>query len=62
MEEMAERLRAAARVIPADRLWANPDCGLKTRSWPEVDPSLRHLVAAARQGAGELEPVSASVR
>ena len=62
VEEMAQRLRAAARVIPAERLWANPDCGLKTRTWPEVDPSLRHLVEAARQVAGELEPASASVR
>ena len=62
VEEMAERLRAAARVIPVERLWANPDCGLKTRTWPEVDPSLRHMVAAARQVAGELEPASAGVR
>ena len=62
VEEMAERLRAAARVIPADRLWANPDCGLKTRTWQEVDPALRQLVAAARQVAAELEPASASVR
>jgi 5-methyltetrahydropteroyltriglutamate--homocysteine methyltransferase len=53
-DEMAERLRAAALVIPPERLWANPDCGLKTRRWSEVEPSLRHLVAAARQVAAEL--------
>ncbi|EQD47081.1 5-methyltetrahydropteroyltriglutamate--homocysteine S-methyltransferase, partial [mine drainage metagenome] len=41
--EMAERLRAAAKVIPLERLWANPDCGLKTRGWAEVEPSLRNL-------------------
>jgi len=57
--EMADRLRAAARAIPLDRLWANPDCGLKTRGWAEVEPSLRNLVGAAREVATELEPVSA---
>ncbi len=58
VEEMAARLRRAASVIPADRLWANPDCGLKTRSWAEVEPSLRNLVGAARQVAAELAAVS----
>ena len=48
--EMVERLqRAAAAGLPIERLWVNPDCGLKTRSWQEVEPALRHLVAAARQ-------------
>ncbi len=46
-EEMLELLRKAAAVIPLENLWANPDCGLKTRDWPEVTESLRHLVAAA---------------
>ena len=36
-------------VIPAERLWINPDCGLKTRNWEEVIPSLHHMVDAARQ-------------
>ncbi|MHB8330673.1 MAG: 5-methyltetrahydropteroyltriglutamate--homocysteine S-methyltransferase [Candidatus Dormibacteria bacterium] len=58
--EMAERLRAAAKVIPLERLWANPDCGLKTRGWAEVEPSLRNLVGAARQVASELQPILAS--
>ncbi len=58
--EMAARLRAAARVLPPDRLWANPDCGLKTRRWEEVEPSLRHLVEAAREVARELEPIGSS--
>jgi 5-methyltetrahydropteroyltriglutamate--homocysteine methyltransferase len=40
-------LMAAARVVPRERLWVNPDCGLKTRGWAEVDPALRNLVAAA---------------
>ncbi len=52
--EMADRLRAAARVIAPERLWANPDCGLKTRRWSEVEPALRNLVAAAREVSGEL--------
>ncbi|MGA7172096.1 MAG: 5-methyltetrahydropteroyltriglutamate--homocysteine S-methyltransferase [Candidatus Dormiibacterota bacterium] len=58
VEEMAVRLRKAVTVIPADRLWANPDCGLKTRGWAEVEPSLRNLVEAARQVAAELAAVS----
>ena len=47
-EEIAGLLRKAAEYIPRDRFWANPDCGLKTRDWPEVLPSLRHMVAAAK--------------
>jgi 5-methyltetrahydropteroyltriglutamate--homocysteine methyltransferase len=42
-------MRAAASVIPQERLWVNPDCGLKTRRWEEVKPALQNLVAAARQ-------------
>jgi 5-methyltetrahydropteroyltriglutamate--homocysteine methyltransferase len=34
--------------VPAQRLWVNPDCGLKTRQWPEVIPALRNMVAAAK--------------
>jgi 5-methyltetrahydropteroyltriglutamate--homocysteine methyltransferase len=48
VEEMVERMQKAAQVLPADRLWVNPDCGLKTRAWPETEASLRNLVAAAR--------------
>jgi 5-methyltetrahydropteroyltriglutamate--homocysteine methyltransferase len=40
---------ARAAGLPADRLWVNPDCGLKTRAWPEVAPALRNLVVAAQQ-------------
>ena len=46
--EMTDLLRKAAGVIPADRLWVNPDCGLKTRGWPETEESLRNLIAAAQ--------------
>ncbi len=45
--EMTKLLRKAADVIPAERLWVNPDCGLKTRSWLETEANLRNLVAAA---------------
>jgi 5-methyltetrahydropteroyltriglutamate--homocysteine methyltransferase len=38
----------AAQRIPAQRLWVNPDCGLKTRTWAEVIPALQNMVAAAR--------------
>lgn len=47
--EMAESLRAALRAVPAERLWVNPDCGLKTRNVDEVTASLRNLVAAAQE-------------
>ncbi len=46
--EMVQRLQAAVRVTRQDRLWVNPDCGLKTRSWEEVVPALRNLVVAAK--------------
>jgi 5-methyltetrahydropteroyltriglutamate--homocysteine methyltransferase len=41
-------MKKAAERIPADRLWVNPDCGLKTRQWKEVIPALTHMVAAAK--------------
>jgi 5-methyltetrahydropteroyltriglutamate--homocysteine methyltransferase len=53
-EEMAELLQAAAEVLDRDQLWVNPDCGLKTRAWGEVEPSLRNMVQAARQLREEL--------
>lgn len=48
-DEMVERMQRAARRLPAERLWVNPDCGLKTRQWGEVIPALTNMVAAARQ-------------
>ena len=45
-EEMAGLIRAALENVPAERLWVNPDCGLKTRGYAEVDPSLRNMIAA----------------
>jgi 5-methyltetrahydropteroyltriglutamate--homocysteine methyltransferase len=57
-EEMAELLRAAARVLRPEQLWVNPDCGLKTRAWPETEQSLRNMVEAARELREELVPAS----
>ncbi|MFF4707206.1 5-methyltetrahydropteroyltriglutamate--homocysteine S-methyltransferase [Streptomyces sp. NPDC001288] len=53
-EEAAGLLRTGLRAIPAERLWVNPDCGLKTRGWPETRASLENLVAAARTVRDEL--------
>ncbi|MFZ3599013.1 5-methyltetrahydropteroyltriglutamate--homocysteine S-methyltransferase [Streptomyces sp. BH104] len=55
-EEAAALLRKGLEAIPAERLWVNPDCGLKTRGWPETRASLENLVAAARIVRGELGP------
>lgn len=49
LEEMTRLVRKAAEVIPAGQLWINPDCGLKTRGWPEVEAALGHMVRAARE-------------
>ncbi len=46
--EMADLLRRSGNLLPHDLLWANPDCGLKTRRDEEAIPSLRNLVEAAR--------------
>ena len=48
-QEMAKLLNKARQVIPLQRLWVNPDCGLKTRGWPETRAALQAMVAAARQ-------------
>lgn len=49
VDEMVQLIQQAQVYIPADRLWVNPDCGLKTRSWDEVRPALENLVKAAGQ-------------
>ncbi|WFE30921.1 5-methyltetrahydropteroyltriglutamate--homocysteine S-methyltransferase [Micromonospora sp. WMMD975] len=48
-DEVVDALRRAVAAVPAHRLWVNPDCGLKTRGYPEVEASLRRLVAAAAE-------------
>jgi 5-methyltetrahydropteroyltriglutamate--homocysteine methyltransferase len=54
VKEMVSLLRRAIQVIPAERLWVNPDCGLKTRDWPETIASLKNMVEAARMLRKEL--------
>lgn len=48
VEQMVKLMRLAAERIPAERLWVNPDCGLKTRQWSEVIPALQNMVDAAK--------------
>jgi len=48
VEWMEALLRKAAKRIPVERLWVNPDCGLKTRGWPETRQALANMVQAAR--------------
>jgi 5-methyltetrahydropteroyltriglutamate--homocysteine methyltransferase len=52
--EVAGLLRTAVGAVPASRVWVNPDCGLKTRGYAEVEPALRNLVEAARKVRTEL--------
>ena len=47
-EHIVSLVQKAAKKIPAERLWVNPDCGLKTRQWSEVTPALTNMVAAAK--------------
>ena len=47
-EQIVALMQKAAKRIPAERLWVNPDCGLKTRHWDDVIPALANMVAAAK--------------
>jgi 5-methyltetrahydropteroyltriglutamate--homocysteine methyltransferase len=47
-EQIVQLMRKAAERIPAQRLWVNPDCGLKTRGWPETEAALTNMVRAAK--------------
>ena len=48
VREMVSLLKQASRVIDADRLWVNPDCGLKTRQWKETFEALDNMVKSAK--------------
>jgi 5-methyltetrahydropteroyltriglutamate--homocysteine methyltransferase len=54
VEEMAELIREAVRVFGPQAVWVNPDCGLKTRGWPETEAALRNMVRAAHLVRAEL--------
>jgi 5-methyltetrahydropteroyltriglutamate--homocysteine methyltransferase len=45
-EEIVEQINAILEVLPKEKVWINPDCGLKTRKWEEVKPSLKNMVDA----------------
>ncbi|WP_298212370.1 5-methyltetrahydropteroyltriglutamate--homocysteine S-methyltransferase [Acidovorax sp.] len=55
VQEMTALLHKAAEVVPVENLWVNPDCGLKTRGWPETEAALRHMVQAAQEVRAQLE-------
>lgn len=55
--EIIELLNKAKAVIPAEQLWVNPDCGLKTRAWPETKAALESMVEAAKTLRGVVETV-----
>ena len=54
VEEITGRLRTAVAAFPAGRVWVNPDCGLKTRAYPEVRATLTNMVAAASRVRNQL--------
>ena len=47
--EMTDLIEKASAVVPAEQLWVNPDCGLKTRHWPETKKALTEMVSAAKE-------------
>ncbi|HHL18160.1 MAG TPA: 5-methyltetrahydropteroyltriglutamate--homocysteine S-methyltransferase [Thiothrix sp.] len=49
VDSMVTLMKQASQRIPAERLWVNPDCGLKTRQWDEVKPALVNMVRASQQ-------------
>jgi len=51
---MVDLINKAQQSIPVERLWINPDCGLKTRKWPETQAALENMVKAAKQLRVEL--------
>ena len=48
-EEIIDQINAILEVLPKEKVWVNPDCGLKTRKWEEVKPSLKNMVEAAKE-------------
>ena len=49
VEAMEKLMKRAAAVVPVERLWINPDCGLKTRGWPETKAALENMVSVAKK-------------
>ena len=55
VEEIESLIHKALEVIPLAQLWINPDCGLKTRRWEEITPSLKNMMTAVTNVRVELE-------
>lgn len=60
IDSIINLMKKAAQRIPVERLWVNPDCGLKTRNWEEVKPALRNMIAASRYLANHPDTAQAS--
>ena len=60
VDSIVTLMKRAARELPIDRLWVNPDCGLKTRRWPETEAALERMVQAAKILRKEYAAKSAS--
>ena len=54
-QEIIDQIKALLEVLPKEQLWINPDCGLKTRKWEEVKPSLKNMVEAVKAVRGTLK-------
>ena len=54
VEEIVVQIHSLLEVLPKEQLWINPDCGLKTRKWDEVKPSLKNMVKAVKLVREEL--------
>ena len=52
VDELERQIKALLEVLPQEQLWINPDCGLKTRKWEEVKPSLKNIVEAVKRVRG----------
>jgi 5-methyltetrahydropteroyltriglutamate--homocysteine methyltransferase len=52
VKEMVKQIKELLKVLPKEQLWINPDCGLKTRKWEEVKPSLMNMVEAVKKVRG----------
>ncbi|MEF3191662.1 MAG: 5-methyltetrahydropteroyltriglutamate--homocysteine S-methyltransferase [Campylobacterales bacterium] len=53
VEELVAHIRQLLTIFPKHQLWINPDCGLKTRGWPEVKMALKNMVLATKLVRGE---------
>jgi 5-methyltetrahydropteroyltriglutamate--homocysteine methyltransferase len=58
VEFILEKVQMFREHLALEQIWVNPDCGLKTRGWAEVIPSLRNLVEAVRRAREELAPTA----